>query len=540
MGRDLRVQVHSRTIPLMVADSAEGPDTPRNIEALEREAVASYLSGADEASEELWTRAHTEWLRRGDIERAARCVFWLVLDLFNRGEWARGSGWLSRGFHLLDPPRNSASLALLSVLASRNHLKLGDLGAAENAVTTAFDAASELDDPELAIFSRLGLGLVKVQRGEFAEAVALFDEIMVGVTVDSVSPIAVGVVYCAGIDVCRSLFDLSRAREWTAALGRWCSAQPNLVAYRGKCLVHRSEIMRFSGDWSDALVEAKQACAWTDAHPNSFKYPVGAAFYELAELHRLRGNLPAAEAAYRRASENGRVPEPGLTLLRLAQGEAENAEAAIRRLLKEGQNEVVRVAVLQAAVEVLIAASDLEGAHSAADELARIAQRYETPALRALSRHATGAVFFAEGDIDSALTRLREAWTLWQELDAPYEAARVRLLLGQICQQLGDDAAAELEFDTALRVFRRLDAEPDVARVDTLRSQPAGKRAGALTSRELQVIELVAKGQTNRAIASELSISERTVDRHVSNILLKLNLPSRAAATAYAFQNHLI
>lgn len=507
---------------------------------LERQAISAYLKGAEETSEEFWSRAHSESLRRKDLPRAARCIFWIVLDLFNRGEWARGNGWLARGFHLLEGTEDSAALGLLWVLASRQSLKQGDVGAAGQAADRAVALSAQFDDPELAIFSRLVLAVVHARRGQSMEAAGLFDEIMVAVTIDNVSPIAVGVVYCAVIDACHSLLDLGRAREWTAALSRWCSTQPDLVAFRGKCLVHRSEILRFSGDWPEALAEAERACAWSDTHPNSFKHPAGAAFYELAEIHRLMGDLAAAESSYLRASEQGQVPEPGLTLLRFAQGKRELAETTIRRLLNERQSGVLRAAVLHAAVEILTTRGDPVTARAAADELAGIAERYHAPAVRALARHASGAVFLAEGDPQAAVTSLREAWTLWQELEAPYEAARVRVLLGQVWKQLGDRAAAELEFDAAARVFQRLAAEPDLARLNALRQRPEAGGARTLTARELQVIALVARGQTNRAIARQLSISERTVDRHVSNILLKLELPSRSAATAYAWQHELI
>jgi len=543
----LRVCSLAGAVPLahhcwIVTDLTDGSGAELQPTYLERDAVASYLSGAEEASEESWTRAHTEYLRRKDLPHAARCIFWLVLDLFNRGEWARGSGWLARGLRLLETEQDCASLGLLSVLASRQYLKQADTKGAAEAATRAFDLARQFDDPELAIFSRLALAQVKAQRGEFTGALRLFDEMMVSVTVEDVSPIAVGVAYCAVIDACRSLFDFSRAREWTSALSRWCAAQPDMVAFRGKCLVHRSEILRFSGDWAEALIEAGSAYAWSDAHPNSLKYPAGAASYELAEIHRLRGDFAAAEAAYRRASEHGQMPEPGLTLLRLAQGKPEIADATIRRLLKEQQGRVVRVAVLNAAVEILAGAGDVIAARAAADELAGIGQAYNAPALTAIVACSTGVVCIAEGNIGAALTELRKAWTLWQELDAPYEAARVRVLLGQVCLQLGDDLAAELELDTARRVFERLSAEPDIARVDALqrRSHTSGAGAGGMTGRELEVLELVAEGKTNRAIAEQLSISERTVDRHVSNILLKLHLPSRSAATAYAYQHDLI
>jgi DNA-binding CsgD family transcriptional regulator len=212
---------------------------------------------------------------------------------------------------------------------------------------------------------------------------------------------------------------------------------------------------------------------------------------------------------------------------------------AIRRLLTEQQQGVLRASVLLAAVEILVD-TDEEQAQRAAAELAEMSEQYAAPALRALAAQADGIVRLAQGDDLSALNRLREAWMLWQELEAPYEAARVRVLLGHVCQHLGDDRTAELEFDTARRIFERLAAAPDIARVDAMRQHDHDAGAGVLTARELQVIELVAKGKTNRAIALELSISERTVDRHVSNILVKLDLPSRSAATAYVYQHGLL
>ena len=516
------------------------PEVSTDLNAIETRAVSAYLSGEEEAGGELWTLAHNEHLRRGEPERAARCVFWIALDLFNRGEWSRGNGWIARGMHLLQSRKDSPELGLLSVLSARQELKQGEVETAANSVKRAVELSHRFPDPDLHVFSRLSLALVHARRGEFTQASALFDEIMVGVTVDDVSPVAVGVVYCAVIDACHALLDLGRAREWTVALSHWCSAQPDLVAFRGKCLVHRSEIMRFSGEWSDALAEAEQACAWSRDHSSSFKYPAGAAFYELGEIHRLRGDFPAADAAYRLASEHGQVPEPGLTLLQFAQGRGDVAAAAVRRLLTEQPGGATRAAVLHAAVDILTGVGDVATARGAADELGSMTRKYQAPVVRALAAHSDGVVLLAEGDVTAALARLREAWTIWQEIDAPYDSARVRVLLGVAYRKLADDAAADLELESARRVFERLEARPDLVRLDALRKTHGTDVGGVLTARELQVIELIARGQTNRAIAGQLSISERTVDRHVSNILLKLDLPSRSAATAYAYQHHLI
>jgi DNA-binding CsgD family transcriptional regulator len=510
-----------------------------SVDDLERRATAACLRGADDESEALWVRAHNESLANGDLPRAARCVFWLVLDLFNRREWARGNGWLSRGQHLLESAAGCPAQGLLACLASRNHLRQGEIDDAAEAARRSFDVSKQFIDADLYVFSRLTLALVCARRGEPSEAASLFDEIMVGVTVDNVSPIAVGVVYCAVIEACRATLDVSRAREWTIALDRWCATQPQMVAFRGKCLVHRSEILRQSGAWPEALAEAERACAWSGAHENSFRYPAGAAFYELGEVHRLRGEADQAAAAYRHASEHGQLPEPGLTLLYHAQGKLDQAAIAVRRLLGEQQGTGSRAEILLAASEILAEADDAATARIAANELVRMTEQFPSPALRAMTSHAVGAVSLAEGDLPASLSRLREAWMLWQELEIPYQAARVRVLIASVYRQLGDDVAAQFELDGARQFFERVSAQPDLARIHAL-SHPSKTETHTLSAREREVIELVATGKTNREIARALSISERTVDRHVSNILLKLDLPSRSAATAWAYQHDLI
>jgi DNA-binding CsgD family transcriptional regulator len=522
-----------------VTDSLDDTNAVGLVDDLERQATSAYLRGADDETEALWIRAHNECLERGDVPRAARCISWLVLDLFNRREWARGNGWLVRGQHLLESAADCPAHGLLLVLAARNHLRQGEMDAATQAALRASAVSSQFSDPDLYVFSRLALALVRVRRKQPSEAASLFDEIMVGVTVDNVSPIAVGIVYCGVIEACRSMFDFSRAREWTIALDRWCSTQPHIVAFRGKCLVHRSEILRHSGAWSEALAEAEQACAWSGAHENSFRYPAGAAYYELAEIHRLRGDVDEATAAYVQASEHGQPPEPGFTLLQFAQGKRDLAATSIRRLLGERQGIGSRADVLLAAVEILTAIDDLATARVAADELSRMREQFPAPAVRAMAAQGTGAVDLAGGDLRASLTSLREAWMLWQELEVPYQAARVRVLIGAVCQQLGDHVAAGFEFGGARQFFEQVSAQPDLARLDALRPAPRTTEH-TLSVRELEVLKLVATGQTNREIARHLSISERTVDRHVSNILLKLNLPSRSAATAYAYQHDLI
>ena len=249
--------------------------------------------------------------------------------------------------------------------------------------------------------------------------------------------------------------------------------------------------------------------------------------------------LPAAEDAYRLASEHGRAPHPGLALLRLAQGQGEAARAAIDRVMAEPTRGRQRADVLVAAVEIFLASGDVPAARRAADELKAIAGALNSEWLRAMAASADGAVHLADGQARQALAPLRDALTIWRDLDAPYEAARVKVLVGRACRALGDADGARMEWETAARVFRQFGAAPALAEVEALMQRTGGDdsapQAGGLTSRELEVLRLIARGKTNRAIARELDISEKTVARHVSNIFTKLDLSTRAAATAYAF-----
>jgi len=515
--------------------SAAGRTTTLELEDLERLAIAAHMLGRRDDSIRTWERAHHSAVRAGDPIRAARYAFHIVMAFGERGDFAQAGGWHARAARLLDDAGTDCVERgyLLAPLAFRA-LGEGDAATAHEIFGRASAIADRFGDADLATLARLGRGQALIAMSQSALGVALLDEAMVAVTGGEVSPIYAGIVYCAAIEAFQSLFDLRRAQEWTTALSRWCDAQPDLVPFRGRCLVYRAEIMRFHGQWQEAITEAGRAREWLSRPPP--EAAVGEALYQQAELHRLRGEFADAEHDYREASQWGRRPEPGLALLRLAQGRLKAATAAIRRAVDEAPDEISRASLLDPQVEIALAADDLGAARGAADGLARVAGINAAPLLTAIARRAEGAVLLAEGDARAALGTLRSASELWQQLDAPYEMARVRVWIGLALRRLGDADSAELEFEAVRRVFGALGAAPDLARLDALSGEPWA-RADGLSARELEVLQLLAAGKSNRSIAVELGISERTVDRHVSNIFTKLDVSSRSAATAYAYEH---
>jgi DNA-binding CsgD family transcriptional regulator len=516
--------------------SAADGEAPLELDDLERLAAAAYLAGDDAASTDAWVRAHQECVRARDPARAVRCAFWLVLGLMLRGEAAPAGGWLARAQRLAGDVEGCVEEACLLLGDAVQLMFAGDAEGANAMFSRAAEIGVRFADPDVMAMARLGEGQTAIMLGRTADGLTLLDEAMVAVTADETSATMTGFVYCAVIETCQEIFDVRRAREWTTALSRWCASQPELVPYRGQCLVHRAEILELQGDWPDAIDEAQRACERLAEPPHP---AAGRAFYQLGELHRLRGEYEAAERAYREASRHGQSPHPGLALLRYAQGQIDAAATTIRQSLSEAQDQVSRSKLLGASVEIALAGNNVQAARTASDELARIAAEFEAPLLAALSDHSAGAVLLGEGDAAAALEPLRRACTRLQELDAPYDVARVRVHLGFAYRALGDDDTAEMELDAARAAFERLGAAPDLTRVEELTGTAASETAAGLTPREVEVLRLVATGKTNRAIAAELFLSEKTVARHVSNLFTKLGVSSRAAATAYAYQHDL-
>ncbi|KAB1139582.1 tetratricopeptide repeat protein [Streptomyces luteolifulvus] len=508
---------------------------------LDRMARAAYLIGAIDAATGTWERAHHAFLKRGEAAPAVRCAFWAGLTLVLHGEHARGGGWLARAQNILENTAlDCAEEGYLRIPMALQALDRGDPEAARRSCVEITEIADRFDDADLRALGTLGQGQALVAQGRAAQGVAMLDEAMVAVTTGEVSPVTAGIVYCAVILACRGIFDLGRVQEWTAALSRWCATQQDLKPYRGQCLVHRSEIMQLRGEWADAMDEARQACEHLSDRPGD---PVmGMALYQRAELFRLRGDFSRAESYYREAIDRGHPAQPGLALLRLAQGRLDDAAAAIRRTVEETEGAEERPRVLVGCVEIELAAGAVENAQAAVDELAKIAAGFDSPYLRAVVANGHGSVLLAAGEPEGACAVLRGAWVAWHEIDAPYETARVRLQMARACRRIGDHDTAEMELEAARRVFEQLGAVPALKEVRQLMGR-AGRAPhpsrGGLTPREVEVLRLIATGASNREIADRLVISDKTVARHVSNMFTKLGVSSRAAATAYAYEHDL-
>ena len=305
------------------------------------------------------------------------------------------------------------------------------------------------------------------------------------------------------IAACQQVYAFDRAREWTAALTQWCDGQPDMVAFAGVCQVHRAEIMQLQGTWPEAIEEARRACVRSQGID---RRAAAAALYQQAEVHRLKGEFGAAEQAYRGASQLGLEPQPGLALLRLAQGRSDAAATAIRRVASTTPERLKRMSLLPAYVEIMLATGDVQDARNACRELEEIAGSFDTGVPGAIAAQARGAVELAEGDAQAALGALRRAFEVWQRIEAPYAAARVRVLIGLACRALGDEDGAGWRSRGQI-VFERLGAAPDLARIDCAERGPSRSNAWA-DARELQVLRLVATGETNKAIAGQ-AVPER-------------------------------
>jgi DNA-binding CsgD family transcriptional regulator len=505
-----------------------------DVDALDHLATAAYLTGRDEEGFAHWTAAHQRCATDGEVHRAASFGAKVAQGLAFKGDLARCRGWVDRVARLLDEAGIDCveqgyleyGLGMLQVFEA------GDLAGAKERFVHAGKVGSRFAHRELVTLARIGEGRMRIYLGELSEGMALLDEAMVSIEAGELSPIATGDAYCTVIDACAELFDVARCRSWTQSFTRWCDMQQELVLYRGHCFLHRAEVIGLLETWPAALVEARRASERLAAPLNPTV--IGAAWAIEGDLLRLLGQLADAQTAYEQAAAFGHDAQPGLALLRVAQGRVEAAEAMIRRAVGEAEDPISRARLLGAFVEIVLP-SDAPAARGAAEELRGVASELGTPLLRARAAAAVGAVLLAEGDPKAALIELRRAFQELNELGVRHDAARARLGIADACAALGDDDAADIERRAALAV---MDALATGAPTDPA---PAGDELpDGLTRREVDVLLLLAQGKTNRVIGEELFISEKTVASHVSHIFTKLGVTSRSAATAYAYDRHLV
>jgi DNA-binding CsgD family transcriptional regulator len=507
-------------------------------EDLESLATSAYMLGREDEYFRALERAHQAHLDAGEPLPGARCATWVGMQLAVGGEIGGASGWFARAQRLVEREgRDCVERGYLLIPLAFQHEAKGDWEAAAASVARAAEIGERFGDRDLFALAVHEQGHVLILHGRIEEGLGLLDEAMVAVRGNELSPIVTGIVYCGVILACQEAYELRRAQEWTAALTGWCERQPDLVAFTGRCRVHRAEIMHLQGAWSQALDEARRAAERSLRGKNP--RAAGEAAYLEGEVLRLRGELAVAEASFRQASAWGREPQPGLALLRLAEGRPDVAAAAIRRSVDETTEPVRQARLLPAQIEIMLALGDRREAHRACARLEEIAAGHAHGMLAATAAQVRGAVALAEGEARTALVALRDAAGAWQELGAPYELARVRELIGLACRALGDEDTAALELGVARDGFARLDAALDLARLDSLLGA-APAQAHGLTERELEVLRHLAAGETNKTIAAELVLSVRTVDRHVSNIFAKLGVSSRAAATTFAHEHRLV
>jgi DNA-binding NarL/FixJ family response regulator len=529
-------QAYDRREWLAAYDGLSGaaPDqlTPADFAQL---ATAAYLLGRRNECVQALQRAYQLNVDTGDVLASVRSAFWLAMVLLTSGETAIGGGWVSRGQRLLAQIEGDVvERGYLLIHEMFRHIFADEFEGAYPLAEQITEYGRRYHDPDLLAMGLSSQGRILLYGGRVPDGLALLDESMVSVAAGEVSTIFAGNIYCSMIEACQEIADFDRAARWTAALTTWCTEQPGLVPFTGQCAVHRGQIMRQQGAFDEALTELDLAVQRYLAAQTPDA--AGLAMTERGDVLRIRGDLAGAQAAYERAVAFGHEPQPGLALLWHAQSRTDAAVAAIRRLLIEARDPVHRLQLLPAAVEVLLAAGQRDQAAAACAELGSIGDSFSFPSVQARAGQAAALVALESGEPAAAMALLRAALAVWERLGARYEAAQCRVLLGRALRAVGDEESALSELIAAQHGLAALGAAP-AERAAAALIRPACP--GGLTPREVEVLRLVAAGRTNPEIATVLFLSEKTVARHLSNIFTKLDVTSRTAAAAFAFEHHL-
>lgn len=444
--------------------------------ALDALADAEYAMGDYESSVRARQDAHAAYLEAGDHAGAAATAVKLANTFFRRGELAVTAGWAGTAERLLaDQPECSAHglvawvKAMFAIVADR------DLEVAEQLADEATAIGDRLGDPDVQALALALHADVRAKSGHGARAVGPLDEAMTRAVGGRLSPWVRCHVLCRSLIVCQDLGDVRRAKQWTAAARAACDRE-GVIPLSGDCRVHHACLLNQQGEWVAAELEAQAGC---EEVPDDLLH-LGIATYELAEVALRRGDLVKAESAFERAHELGQSSQPGLALLRLAQGNIRAAAAMISGALADETFPFRRAVLLAAQVEIALAANDRETGRRAARDLAGLEASLDAASAAAFAETAGGAVALADGELDAALARLRAGTRRWTEIGMPYRAARARMLLADAYIASGDDDSAALELKTARKTFEKLGARPDARRVvSVLRSLDRGRDAAS-------------------------------------------------------------
>jgi DNA-binding NarL/FixJ family response regulator len=507
---------------------------PLGVDDLAALSEAAWWLGLIRETLEVSEECHHRLLEDGQIERAAMVALENSFNWFLRGQPEIGSGWISRARRLLDGLPTCVGHGFLLWMEASEQAEAGDVDAALASARRMCAMAEELDAPMLTSFGLALEGTLVIRHGDTERGFGLLDEAMLPVLAGRLSPDSAGNLYCQMMSICHELADVPRARRWTEITESWCDGFTSAVMFAGICRVHRTQLLRLQGDWDEAVSAATLAAEELAELNNE---AVGEALYEIGETDRLRGDLAGARSRYDAAREFGRDPEPGASLLLLAEGRPDQAHAAITRRLTEVNDPFVRARLLRGQVDIALVRSDLETIDAAADELTAIADRYRTPGFRAWAESAHGVHLLVTGAVDDALAALRSALSSYQVMGATYDAAVTRLLIARALASSGDAGASQAEADRARAVLDELGAvaPPGYALESKARVLPGG-----LTVREAEILVAIAEGLSNREVAGHLVISEKTVARHLANVYAKLGVSSRTAAAAWAHRNGLL
>lgn len=533
LGRAWELHRASRWEEACTEYAAADAEDPLAVEDLEAFAEAAQVTARGDEAVNLLRRVFDVRVSAGHLDEAAQAAFWIWWVLLNNNDTVEAGGWLKQASRILGPAMaTSLWLRIPDAMfqeASGNRAHAGEL----------LGAIVDEGQGEVVPWALCMWGQILIDDGRLQDGLDRLDEAMAVLHGKGLSPRVTPWIYCAAVRGCCLARDFARARAWNQSMAGWLDSLNSVGgAYLGNCRIYRSRLMLLNGAWPDALDEIVEVCADLDGYTGWIS---GHAFYQLAEVQRQRGEWEAAEDAYRRAAEHGCPTQPGLALLRLAQGDLDAASAGVRRALTEVTARPDRIDLLKAAVTIHLGKGNIEAARDAVTELDEIAGEPTSSPIEAERSAAKGALALSQGDPGGALPFLRRAAGIWQEQDLPYETAKLNVLIGQACRALDDDDGAQLEFSAARETFERLGARPDLNQLDkVVAATVAGSETHALSPREVEVLRLIARGKANRAIANELHLSERTVHRHVSNILTKLGVDSRTAAVTYGIKHRIV